>query len=434
VVRVRRAQPWTIFWYVAREVAFSFLVAFLFFFFIFFVNNLLLLIMNENILAKNIPIPEVLLIVLFKLPIVVLLAFPFGTLVGSLMAVARLSSDNEVLAMRASGLSTASLFVPLIVLGLALSLFSYYANDYLIPASSLEEKKLGRRIFLAHPQLHLEAYSVRTLTDPNLLLMTGAVDEEYIHDVVIFDKTAQLDRRVITADRARVVQNDEQPDVITLEMENVWSQLIDAREHQRFEYSQAERMDYNLLIKPFSVNISLGPMEKTAADIMRIIAEKEQEFSRQKEQQTLQARAQFAGIRGEIRYLSDAESLPGAALGRERGRIENLYAAYQSQRTRVLRNAELDRYQLELHRKFAFPFSCIVFIIFTFPVGLLARRSGRIFGFGIGLFASALYWALLLLGHEMGFNQGLSPFLAMWAPNLVILTAGVILNILRVKQ
>ncbi len=431
---LRRAQPWTVYWYVAREVAFSFLVAFLFFFFIFFVNNLLLLMMNENILAKNIPIPEVLLIVLYKLPIVVLLAFPFGTLVGSLMAVARLSSDNEILALRAAGLSTMSLFVPLLVLGLVLSFLSFYANDYLIPASSLEEKKLGRRIFLAHPQLHLEAYSVRTLSDPNLLIMTGKVDDEYIHDIVIFDKTAQLDRRVITADRARIVQNDEQPDVITLELDGVWSQNIDAREHQRFEYSEAKSMLYNLLIRPFSVNVSLGPMEKTAADILQILEEKEKEFIRQKQQQTLQTRSQFTQLRGEIRYLTESDTLPVATLGRERAKIENLYANYQSLRSRVLRNAELDRYLLELHRKFAFPFSCLVFVVFTFPVGLLARRSGRVFGFGIGLFASAVYWALLLIGTEMGFNQGYSPFLSMWAPNLVILSAGVILNVLRIRR
>jgi lipopolysaccharide export LptBFGC system permease protein LptF len=123
-----------------------------------------------------------------------------------------------------------------------------------------------------------------------------------------------------------------------------------------------------------------------------------------------------------------------ATLRRERVRIQNIYTDYQNLGSRVLRNAELDRYRLELHRKLAFPLSCLVFVIFTFPVGLMARRSGRIFGFGIGLFASAVYWALLLLGHEMGFNQGYSPFLAMWAPNMVILAAGIVLNIIRIRR
>jgi len=423
-----------VYWYVAREVFFSFLVAFLFFFFIFFVNNLLLLIQNENILAKNIPIPEVLIIVVLKIPIVVLFAFPFGTLVGCLMAVARLSSDNEVLALRAAGLSTFRLFVPLLVLGFVLSFVSYYTNDVLLPASSLEEKKVGRRIFLAHPQLHLDAFSVSSIRQQNLTIMTGPVDDDYIYDIVIFDKTAQLDRRVITARRARVVPNKTQPDVVTLSLENVFSQLIDAREHDRFEYSMADSMEYNLLLQPFSVNVSLGPMDKTAFDIWNIIQQKRAELEQGIAAQKLQAQAQFNSLREEIRYASESDVFPIASFGQTRNRVEDMYANYLALRDRPLRSAELDRYTLELNRKFAFPFSCLVFAIFAFPLGLLARRSGRLFGFGIGLLVSIIYWGLLLLGHEVGFNQGVPPFISMWMPNLVILAAGIVFNFLRLKK
>lgn len=422
------------YWYVAREVFFSFLVAFLFFFFIFFVNNLLLLIQNENILAKNIPIPEVLVIVVLKIPIVVLFAFPFGTLVGCLMAVARLSSDNEVLALRAAGLSTFRLFVPLLVLGFVLSFLSYYTNDVLLPASSLEEKKVGRRIFLAHPQLHLDAFSVSAIRQQNLTIMTGPVDDNYIYDIVIFDKTAELDRRVITARRARMLPNEAQPDVVTLSLEGVFSQLIDAREHDRFEYSLADSMEYNLLLQPFSVSVSLGPMDKTAFDIWNIIQEKQAEMAVGIAAQNLQTQSQFNSLREEIRYASESDVFPVSSFGQTRSRVEEMYANYLALRDRPVRNADLDRYVLELHRKFAFPFSCLVFAIFAFPLGLLARRSGRLFGFGIGLLVSIIYWGLLLLGHEVGFNEGVPAFFSMWMPNLVILAAGIIFNFLRLKK
>jgi lipopolysaccharide export system permease protein len=420
--------------YIVREIAFSFFVAFLFFFFIFFVNNLLLLIQKENVLAKNIPIPEILLIVIFRLPIVILFAFPFGTLVGSLMAVARLSSDNEVLAMRASGVSTYRLFLPFLIIGLLLSLLSYYSNDYLLPAGSLEQKKLGQRIFLAHPQLQLEAYSVKPVENQKLLIMTGAVDDNYIYDIVIFDKDAQLDRRIITAKRARVAKNMEQDAVITLELEEVFSHVMDAQDHEKFEYSYAASMEYNLLIKPFSVNVSLGPMEKTAVDIWKIIEQKQTEYDGQLRSLAFQVQSQLYTLREEIRLSSESDSVLPGVLGRERSKMENIYANYLSLKDRTIKNAELQRYVLEFHRKFAFPFSCLVFVIFTFPIGLMARRSGRIFGFGIGLLASIIYWGLLLFGHELGFNQGYPPLIAMWLPNGVVLAAGIVLNILRLKR
>ncbi|MEE8592282.1 MAG: LptF/LptG family permease, partial [Spirochaetia bacterium] len=63
---------------------------------------------------------------------------------------------------------------------------------------------------------------------------------------------------------------------------------------------------------------------------------------------------------------------------------------------------------------------CIVFVLFAFPVGLLARKSGRALGFGIGLLMASLYWWLLLIGHTLGIRLELPPMFAMWFPNLVV--------------
>ena len=88
-------RHWTLSFYVGREFIFSFVVAFLFFFFIFFMNNILIL--AEEVLAKKVPLGDVLLLVVYMLPSVVSISFPFASLVGALMAVGRISSDNELL-------------------------------------------------------------------------------------------------------------------------------------------------------------------------------------------------------------------------------------------------------------------------------------------------------------------------------------------------
>ena len=73
--------------YVAREFLLSFSVAFLFFFFVFFVNQMLL--MAEQVLTKRVGAWQVFLLVLYSLPAIVALSFPFASLVGALMAVGR---------------------------------------------------------------------------------------------------------------------------------------------------------------------------------------------------------------------------------------------------------------------------------------------------------------------------------------------------------
>ncbi|HUV08757.1 MAG TPA: LptF/LptG family permease, partial [Spirochaetia bacterium] len=98
-----KSQYGKVYLYISREIFASFIIAFLFFFFIFFVNQLLL--MAERILSKRVPLGDVLLLILYSIPIIVTYALPFGTLVGALMAIGRLSSENEILALRALGVS-----------------------------------------------------------------------------------------------------------------------------------------------------------------------------------------------------------------------------------------------------------------------------------------------------------------------------------------
>jgi lipopolysaccharide export system permease protein len=157
--------------YVLAEFLFSFLVSFLFFFFIFFINQLL--VMAEEIFSKKVPFWDVMLFVLYSLPAILALSFPFGALLGALMAVGRFSSDNELLAMRACGLPLRRVLFPLLGLGLLLSLVSFAVNDYFLPLGNLRLGRMYRRILYSNPSIELEPFSVKAYRDA--VLITGAV-------------------------------------------------------------------------------------------------------------------------------------------------------------------------------------------------------------------------------------------------------------------
>ncbi len=105
--------------YVGREYVFSFAVAFLFFFFLFFINQIL--VMAEQIFSKKVPLWDVVQLVLYSFPVVIAFSFPFGALLGALMSVGRLSSDNESLALGALGVPPRQILYPMLILGLAFS-------------------------------------------------------------------------------------------------------------------------------------------------------------------------------------------------------------------------------------------------------------------------------------------------------------------------
>jgi lipopolysaccharide export system permease protein len=185
---------------------FSFLGSFLFFFFIFFVNQLLL--MAQEILTKRVPFNQVALLVLYSLPSIIAMAAPFASLVGTLMTVGRLSSDNEVLVLLSSGLSYRNIFLPALVVGLLISIMSFVANDVLLPAGTVQFSRLYRRILVSTPALELEANSVKRFKDT--VVVTGNVTGNAINDVLILDKTSDGERRVIMAKTAELKDGGKQ--------------------------------------------------------------------------------------------------------------------------------------------------------------------------------------------------------------------------------
>ncbi|MDR0587063.1 MAG: LptF/LptG family permease, partial [Treponema sp.] len=146
-----RSLSKTIFLHIVKETLFAFIVCFLFFFFVFFVNQLLL--MAGQILSKRVPLFQVALLVFYALPSIIALAAPFASLSGTLMTIGRLSTDNEILVLLSSGVSYGNIIGPALFVGIAISFISFFANDILLPAGTIQFSRLYRRIAVSSPGL-----------------------------------------------------------------------------------------------------------------------------------------------------------------------------------------------------------------------------------------------------------------------------------------
>jgi lipopolysaccharide export system permease protein len=417
--------------YILNEFLMSFVVAFLFFFFIFFVNQILVL--AEEIFSKKVPFWDVVLFIVYSLPSILALAFPFGALVGSLMAVGRFSSDNEILAFRACGVSLRRILMPLLLAGALLSLVSFVINDYFLPLGNIRLGSMYRKILYANPGIELEPFSVKKYQDT--VIVTGQIQGTTLHDIAIIDRDADRQKRVIVASAGVLEESRAQKGVISIRLDGVFSHVPDAQDPSRYEYTQAESMIYNILLKDLSSSfVNPGPREMSSVDVYREIRRMEAN------QSTAAAERQRAVARAlldlAMEVLSLRESAPEQPQPPESRRqtLQGLHEAYRRALQRQVVDRNLQLHRLEFHKKFAIPFGCLVFVLFAFPVGLLARRSGRAVGFGVGLLTTSLYWWLLFLGHSLGIRLEIAPALAMWFPNLLIFAAGVGLLALRGRR
>jgi lipopolysaccharide export system permease protein len=418
-----RSMSPTIYRYILTETLFSFFISFLFFFFIFFVNQLLL--MAQDILTKHVPFGQVALLVLFSLPSVIAISAPFASLVGTLMTVGRLSSDNEVLVMLSSGLSYLNVFIPAITVGVVISLLSFVANDILLPAGTLQFARLYRRILVSTPALELEANSVKKFKDT--VIVTGNVSGNSIDNVLILDKTSDGERRVIMANNAEL--KDAGKSGLSLDLGQAFVQSSKETAREDYDYASAGALRYWVpqedLIQAMS---SISPREMSSIDVYKEIRKKTADLNGRINERQNKAAVLALALEDNLRLG------PSSVNWNRRGSQLSAFQKEAQTLQSIRRDRSLSLYWLEFYKKFSIPFGAFSFIFLAVSLGLMAKKSGQAVGFIFGLIISVIYWALLFGGQTMGIRLGTSPFWSMWMPNILSLTAGIILTIIKVVK
>jgi len=408
--------------YIVLEFSFSFLVSFLFYFLIFFLNQLLL--MAQDILAKGIPIGSVLLLVLYALPSFLTLSTPFATLNAALMTYGRFASDNEVLAMRSAGLRHFMVFRPILMVGILIALLSFGINDFLLPAGTKAFQRLWLELSLTNPGLELDAYSIRTFNQSTLV--SGAIDEEGIHPMLIIEQDNNGNRNSIISRLAAPMKGRTAGQSPGFRMHDVFSLIPDSRNPEEWAWATADSMNY----RPFTSSSSTvldhqtGPAEMRTKKVWEAI----KEMNSQHNQVILDRESSIEEKRLEMSLLyADLASAKGIEGSDIELRLKSSAKEIENLESIPRLDYSLQSWKIEFYQKFAIPFACIPFVVLAFPLGVSAKRSGRAVGFFIGLLLTSVYWSTLVLGRSLGFSTGVSPFLLMIVPELLLLGVGIFL-------
>ena len=413
----------TLFFYILKDILLAFSVSFLFFFFVFFVNQLLLV--AQDILTQQVPLFQVALLLFYAIPQVIAMAVPFASLMGTLITVGRLSSDNEVLVMLSSGLSYLMIFLPALIVGLLISVFSFLANDILLPAGTIQFQRLYRSILVSTPALELEGDSVTRYKDT--VIVTGPVSGTSINNLIILDRTSEGERRLIMAESAEFSDLGEEG--ISLDLGSAF--FMSSRETARSDYDYASSSFLRYFVPQedlIQAIHSIGPNQMSSRDLRAEIRIMNDEHNDRLDERYSRVLDSAHNLEDSLRKGSDYE------LWNRREIFLSNFIHNQEEAENLRSNLRLRVYLLQYYQKFSIPFGALSFVLLAVSLGLLARKSGQTVGFFMGLIISVLFWALLLGGQTLGVNRGYSPVLLMWFPNILALFIGFILLIVRLKR
>ncbi|MBQ2600785.1 MAG: LptF/LptG family permease [Treponema sp.] len=355
--------------YIARELFVYFFVCFLFFFVIFFVNQILLL--AADILKQRVPIPKVLELIVYCLPAIVAQSAPFATLLGFLMCLGRMVTDNEILILRASGQRYSIILIPVLIMGLLISTFSFVMNDYFLPLGTLRFNRLKTQIVQSDPAVQIEANSIKRMSSTALVI--GDAEGSDVDDLVIFDRSSSDGERIIIAGKSTVEKSSTSGLLMDLLMSDPILILLKKNERSTYDIVTADTMRLNMFESSISASGSgVNPQEMTSYDLNKTI----------------------------------------------RTMVKEKAASART----------LNNYRIEYYKKFSIPFGAIFFAILAFPLALVfGKRNGLTLGFIFGIIISVLYWAMTIMGQYFGIRGGYNGFWMVWTPNFVIGIVGILL-------
>jgi lipopolysaccharide export system permease protein len=94
----------------------------------------------------------------------------------------------------------------------------------------------------------------------------------------------------------------------------------------------------------------------------------------------------------------------------------------------------INKYLVEIYKKFSIPFASIVFVLIGAPLGIRARKGSMGVGMSLSIGFFLLYWVFLIGGEDLADRRIISPFWAMWAANIFVGLAGIYLTWRTVKE
>jgi lipopolysaccharide export system permease protein len=346
--------------YLFKEMMLPFVINLVFFSFIFLMTKILDI--TNLIVNYKMSMVTVLLILLYSLPFFLSFVIPMSVMMAVLLTFIRLSSDRELVALKAGGVSIYGLMPPVLVfciMGVALSCFITISG---IPWGTVSMKELTFQLAASHVDAGLKE---RTFNDSfkDVMLYINKIDlkKKVLRDVFIEDKRSQNIVSTVMAPKGRMFA---EPDKLVFHLQLYKGTINQVNLENRSAHSiNFDSYDVNLDFKKSLMVSKGGPKD-----------EEEMSF-------------------GELREYLKA------------------YPKKNEQYYMVL---------MELHKKFSIPFACLALGILAVPLGIQTESAKQSTGLGLGIVFFLIYYIMLSAGFVFGEAGVYPPVVGMWVPNITL--------------
>ncbi len=320
----------------------------------------------ELFLTQGVGIKYIFLFVASMLPSFLIYTLPASFLVAVLIACTRLSSDNEVIALKSSGISLAAVIKPVFLLATIVYVVTLLTNLYLYPWGNQNFKRLLFEVATTRATAGIDE---KTFYDQfqDVIVYVDHIPPQRgeLEGVFISKQTEDGQSEIVVAKRGVFVSSPEDLSVVL--------KLEDGTIHRKSPSEETYHM-----VNFSGYNLELGLRKGFAG-----------KKSRSKGQRELY-------VRELIERVKEFERTGGPA----------------------------DSLRIDLHKRFALPAVVFVFALIGVPLGMQKVRAARSTGFGLATGVLLIYYILSKSIETMGDNGVLNPVVAAWGSDIILAALG----------
>jgi len=353
--------------YIFKEIASSFIIILFILTFVLLMGKILQIM--DLIINKGISAFIIAKLIFFLLPSFMLFTIPIALLIAILIAMGRFSADNEITALKTSGISLMQIYYPVAIASLITFIITIIVGYFLVPQSNFATKRLLFTIAQQNANIGIKEKVFNSDFKGFLLYAENIpVDKNYMEDVIVSDNRIIGEQNTILAKKAFLVSDPESMTVkLKLENGSIHTVSSDLKNYRKIDFNS-----YDIKLDLSTALANLDESTKSSTEMT-------------------------------MTELLENMKKPG------------------------MDKAAIRELAIEVHKKFSIPLSCIFFGLLALPLGIKSHRAVKSRSFAVGIIVVSLYYLLRIGGEALVETGHLSPEVGVWTPNFIFAFLGVYL-------
>ena len=415
----------------------------------------------DDLMGKGLSIAVIVELLFYVSASLIPLALPLAILLSSIMTLGNLAENNELTALKSSGLSLYRIIRPLTSMVLIIALGTFLFANYVIPVANfkwhsliydIQNTKIATIITPGAYSKELEGYAIK--------VDKGSGNE--FQGVLIHDHTSATEIKTIRAKEGKIYKSENGKDLFfelkdgtiieelatappTSSSDGVVHSPNSSRPSRRSSFDQAtykiDLSGFDLsrsqedifkdkyeMLNVFQINQAVDSIKKSILAIKQNFLESTKNDHPYFQAKNFQVASTEKSLSHEIQApdslikfnaLTSDQKISAIALAQTKLRNKNKNIDSQDEFLRMV-SKNNDKYMIEFHRKFALTFAIIILFFVGAPLGAIVRKGG----FGAPVVIAALlfmvYFVLISVGDNLARNETMTPFWGMWFPSMTL--------------